>query len=152
MFAIADIFVNHAARRQKPTGNIFRRHGRHGTRHGTREATTLVEVLLRHATERPDATAYVFLREDGAEETLTFGQLARRAQAIAGQLQALTCVGERAILLYQPGLDFIEAILACFFARLVAVPVAPLRNAARAAASGRAFSKTPAPAWCSPTA
>ena len=89
---------------------------------------TLVEVLLRHAIERPDATAYVFLRDDGAEETLTFGQLEERARAIAGQLQALARVGERAVLLYQPGLDFIEAILACFFARLVAVPVAPLRN------------------------
>jgi len=89
---------------------------------------TLAEVLLLHAIERPDATAYVFLREDGAEETLTFSQLARRAQAIAGQLQALAPAGERAILLYQPGLDFIEAILACFFARLVAVPVVPLRN------------------------
>jgi acyl-CoA synthetase (AMP-forming)/AMP-acid ligase II len=90
---------------------------------------TLVDVLLQHATERPDATAYVFLREDGKEETLTFSQLARRAQAIAAQLRTLTSAGERAILLYQPGLDFIEAILACFFARLVAVPVAPLRNA-----------------------
>ena len=90
---------------------------------------TLAEVLLQHAIERPDATAYVFLREDGTEETLTFGQLARRAQAIAEHLRTLTCVGERAILLYQPGLDFIEGILACFFARLVAVPVAPLRNA-----------------------
>lgn len=90
---------------------------------------TLVEVVLQHATERPDATAYVFLRDDGTEESLTFGQLTRRAQAIAAQLQELTCVGERAILLYQPGLDFIEAILACFFARLVAVPVSPLRNA-----------------------
>ena len=90
---------------------------------------TLADVLLHHATDRPDATAYVFLRENGEEETLTFGQLARRAQAIASHLQSLTRVGERAILLYQPGLDFIEAILACFFARLVAVPVAPLRNA-----------------------
>jgi acyl-CoA synthetase (AMP-forming)/AMP-acid ligase II len=89
---------------------------------------TLVEVLLQHATERPDATAYVFLRDDGKEETITFGQLARRAQAIAAELQALSCVGDRAILLFQPGLAFIEAILACFFARLVAVPVSPLRN------------------------
>src|SRR5262249_1862095 len=90
-----------------------------------KEPATLVEVLLRYAIERPDATAYVFLRDDGKEETLTFGQLARRAQAIAAQLQGLTCVGDRAILLYQPGLNFIEAILACFFARLVAVPVSP---------------------------
>jgi len=90
---------------------------------------TLVDVVLQHAIDRPDATAYVFLRDDGSEETLTFGQLTRRAQAIAAQLQQMTAVGERAILLYQPGLDFIEGILACFFARLVAVPVSPLRNA-----------------------
>src|SRR5262245_12379056 len=62
--------------------------------------TTLVEVLLQHAMERPDATAYVFLRDDGKEETITFGQLARRAQAIAAQLQTLTSAGDRAILLY----------------------------------------------------
>ena len=93
------------------------------------ESTTLINVLLQHAIERPDATAYVFLSEDGSEETRTFGQLVRRARAIAAELQGKACAGERAILVYQPGLDFIEAILACFFARLVAVPVSPLRNA-----------------------
>ena len=93
------------------------------------QSATLVDVLLQHVIGRPDATAYVFLRDDGEEEALSFGQLARRAKAIATALQALTSVGERAVLLYQPGLDFIEAILACFFARLVAVPVSPLRNA-----------------------
>ena len=90
---------------------------------------TLVEVVLKHASERPDATAYVFLREDGGEDRLTFGQLTRRVQAIAAQLQAEVGPGERAILLFQPSLDFIEAILACFFARVVAVPISPLRNA-----------------------
>jgi acyl-CoA synthetase (AMP-forming)/AMP-acid ligase II len=90
---------------------------------------TLVEIVRQHASERPDATAYVFLREDGGEDRLTFGQLTRRVQAIAAQLQAEVGAGERAILLYQPSLDFIEAILACFFARVVAVPISPLRNA-----------------------
>jgi acyl-CoA synthetase (AMP-forming)/AMP-acid ligase II len=89
---------------------------------------TLVDVVLQHATERPDATAYVFIREDGDEKRLTFGELARRARAIAAELQTVARVGDRAILLCQPSLDFIEAILACFFARLVAVPVSPLRN------------------------
>src|SRR5262249_21266591 len=93
------------------------------------EPTTIVEVLLRHAIERPEATAYVFIRDDGSEETLTFGQLARRAQAIAAELRPPPPPGARAILLYQPSLDFIEGILACFFARVVAVPVSPLRNA-----------------------
>lgn len=95
----------------------------------TQRHTTIIEVLLQHAAERPDAAAYIFLRDDGKEESLTFGQLVRRAQAIAAELQAQTCIGDRAILLFQPSLDFIESILACFFARLVAVPVSPLRNA-----------------------
>ena len=90
---------------------------------------TLVDVLLRHAAERPDATAYVFISDDGKEDSLTFGELAQRAKAIAAELQGLTSPGDRAILLFQPSLNFIEAILACFFARLVAVPVSPLRNA-----------------------
>src|SRR5918999_2685822 len=90
---------------------------------------TIVDVFLQHATERADRPAYVFLRDDGHEEMRTFGQLARRARAVAAELQAVASAGDRAILLFQPGLDFVEAILACFFARVVAVPVSPPRNA-----------------------
>jgi acyl-CoA synthetase (AMP-forming)/AMP-acid ligase II len=90
---------------------------------------TIADVFLQHATRRADRTAYVFLRDDGQEETRTFGQLAQRARAIAADLQAQTSAGDRAMLLFQPGLDFVEAILACFIARVVAVPVSPLRNA-----------------------
>jgi acyl-CoA synthetase (AMP-forming)/AMP-acid ligase II len=89
---------------------------------------TIVDVFLQHAARRADRTAYVFLRDDGQEETRTFGELAQRARAIAADLQATTSAGDRAMLLFQPGLDFVEAILACFFARVVAVPVSPLRN------------------------
>jgi acyl-CoA synthetase (AMP-forming)/AMP-acid ligase II len=90
---------------------------------------TLVESLLQHADQRADATAYVFLRDDGQEDTRTFGELVRRARAVAAELQATAAAGDRAILLFQPGLDFVEAIVACFIARVVAVPVSPMRNA-----------------------
>jgi acyl-CoA synthetase (AMP-forming)/AMP-acid ligase II len=90
---------------------------------------TIVDVFLQHATERADRTACVFLSDNGQEETRTFGELAQRARAIAAELQAQAAVGDRAILLYQPGIDFVESILACFIARVVAVPVSPLRNA-----------------------
>jgi acyl-CoA synthetase (AMP-forming)/AMP-acid ligase II len=87
-----------------------------------------VDVFLQHAAQRADRTAYRFLRDDGHEDSLTFGQLAQRVRAIAADLQAVTSAGDRAILLFPPGLDFVEAILACFLARVVAVPVSPLRN------------------------
>ena len=81
---------------------------------------TIVDVFLQHATQRADRTAYMFLRDDGHEDTRTFGQLAQRVRAIAADLQAVTSAGDRAILLFQPGIDFVEAILGCFVARVVA--------------------------------
>jgi acyl-CoA synthetase (AMP-forming)/AMP-acid ligase II len=90
---------------------------------------TIVDIFLKHATERADRTACVFLHDDGREDTRTFGELARRARAIAAELQATTSPGDRAILLFQPSIDFVEAILGCFIARVIAVPVSPLRNA-----------------------
>jgi acyl-CoA synthetase (AMP-forming)/AMP-acid ligase II len=90
---------------------------------------TIVDVFLQHAAQRADRPAYVFLRDDDHEETRTFGELARRARAIAVELRAAVAAGDRALLLFQPGIDFIEAILGCFLARVVAVPVSPMRNA-----------------------
>ncbi|WP_338868736.1 fatty acyl-AMP ligase [Myxococcus stipitatus] len=90
---------------------------------------SLFDALEQHAAAQPDAVAYVFLDGEGGHRTLTFSQLSSRVRAIAARLQAAGARGERAILLYQPSLDFIEAILACFAAQVIAVPVVPLRNA-----------------------
>lgn len=91
--------------------------------------TTLVEVLLGHAGRRGDALAYTFLKDTGEEDSVSFAQLAQRAGVLAERLQCEVAPGERAVLFYQPGREFIEAIVACFMAGVVAVPVAPLRNA-----------------------
>ncbi len=89
---------------------------------------TLVDILERHASERPDSLASVFLEKDGSTKSLTFAELSRRARAIASRIQSAGAKGRRVILMYEPGLEFIEAILACFFAKAVAVPVMPTRN------------------------
>lgn len=89
---------------------------------------TLLNILDQHASERPNRTAYVFLHDDGQQDVVSFGQLARRARAIAAHLQGLGMSGERVILQYKPGLHFIEAILGCFYAGVVATPVVPVRN------------------------
>jgi acyl-CoA synthetase (AMP-forming)/AMP-acid ligase II len=91
--------------------------------------TTLVEVLLGHASQRGDALAYTFLKDTGEEDSVTFAQLTQRALALSERLQEEIAPGERAVLFYQPGREFIEAIVACFMSGVVAVPVAPLRNA-----------------------
>lgn len=88
--------------------------------------SNLVELLMARANESPGEKAYVFLA-DGETESgrLTYADLDRRARAIAARLQAIDMAGERALLLYPPGLDYIEAFFGCLYASVIAVPAYP---------------------------
>lgn len=88
--------------------------------------SNFVELTCSRADEKPDRTAYVFL-QDGENESgrLTFAQLDRRARAVAAKLQSLGMTGERALLLYPPGLDYIVGFFGCLYAGVVAVPASP---------------------------
>jgi acyl-CoA synthetase (AMP-forming)/AMP-acid ligase II len=78
---------------------------------------TLAEVLGRHAGDLPDRTAFGWLRDDAEQgPQLTFGELDRRARGIAAALRNVAGPGERAVLLYAPGLDFIPAFFGCLYA------------------------------------
>ncbi|HEX2223132.1 MAG TPA: amino acid adenylation domain-containing protein, partial [Thermoanaerobaculia bacterium] len=91
-------------------------------------ATTLVELLRARAAERPDQRAYAFLGEGSAEtESFTWSELDARARAIAAALQERGGAGERALLLYPPGLEFVAAFFGCLYAGVVAVPSYPPR-------------------------
>ena len=86
----------------------------------------LLEILRQRAATTPDKRAFVFL-EDGEskESVLTYEELDQRARAIAADLQAQGMQGERALLLYPPGLDFVTAFFACAYAGVIAVPAYP---------------------------
>ncbi|MCC7358230.1 MAG: amino acid adenylation domain-containing protein [Anaerolineales bacterium] len=90
---------------------------------------TLVDLLRLRAGEQPDRTAYRFLADDpsAAADSLTYGELDRRARAIAAWLQAQAPIGARALLLYPPGLEYIAAYFGCLYAGVVAVPAYPPR-------------------------
>src|ERR1044071_4019214 len=92
-------------------------------------SSSLVDILRARAAEAPDRHGYVFLDADGREtESLCFGELDLRARAIARALQEEGAGrGERALLLYPPGLDFVAAFFGCLYAGIVAVPVFPPR-------------------------
>lgn len=85
-------------------------------------AVTLVEVLRNRAALQPEATAFTFLTDTGEERHCTYGQLDRRARAIAAGLLRKVSAGDRILLLFPPGLEFIEAFFGVAYARLVAVP------------------------------
>ena len=85
---------------------------------------------LRHwARERSDQVAVYYLVDgEDEEQRMTYRQLDRRARAIAADLQSRGLSGERALLLFPPGLEFVAAIIGCFYAGVVAVPAYPPRR------------------------
>ncbi len=100
----------------------------HITPEAAPELPTLVELLRWRAAHQPDRLAYAFL-EDGETETqrVTYGELDRQARAVAAWLEDVGAVGERALLLYPPGLDYIATFFGCLYAGVVAVPAYPPR-------------------------
>jgi acyl-CoA synthetase (AMP-forming)/AMP-acid ligase II len=88
----------------------------------------MAEVLQTRADVSPDLLAFCFLI-DGEEEgpRLTYAALDQRARSIAAALQDVAGPGDRALLLYLPGLDFIAAFFGCQYAGVVPVPAYPPR-------------------------
>jgi acyl-CoA synthetase (AMP-forming)/AMP-acid ligase II len=90
---------------------------------------TLVELLSYRAHNQPDQKVFTFLRSGEVEAaTLTYGELHTQAQTIAAQLQSIAQPGERALLLFQPGLEFIVGFFGCLYAGVIAVPAYPPRR------------------------
>lgn len=87
---------------------------------------TLVDLLCYRALYQPNQVAFTFLGDGETESSrLTYQELDKQARAIASQLQSLNLAGERALLLYHSGLEFIAAFFGCLYASVVAVPVYP---------------------------
>lgn len=88
----------------------------------------MIEVLRIRADTNPKTVAFTFLT-DGEEEgaRLTFADLDLQARAIAATLRDVAEPGDRALLLYAPGLEFIPAFFGCLYAGVVPVPAYPPR-------------------------
>ncbi|MFB1481089.1 non-ribosomal peptide synthase/polyketide synthase, partial [Corallococcus sp. RDP092CA] len=87
---------------------------------------TLPGVLLK-LVQGPSARAplYTFLGDDGEEAVWSAFELDVRARRIAAALRERGTVGERVLLLYPPGLDYIAGFFGCLYAGAVAVPAYP---------------------------
>lgn len=89
---------------------------------------SILEILDERARRNADRRIFCHLDEGETEsESLTYGGLQRRARAIAAALQRCTRPGDRALLVYPPGLEVIPALLGCFYAGVIAVPCCPPR-------------------------
>jgi len=95
---------------------------------------TVIDLVQERAGLSPDRRAYTFLAGSGDESNvLRCHELETRARAIGALLQE-TCGNKRSstsefparvLLLYPPGLEFIEAFYGCLFSGCIAVPASP---------------------------
>jgi amino acid adenylation domain-containing protein len=90
--------------------------------------SNLIELLHWRALHQPDRLAYAFLTDGDIEEArLTYAELDERANGIAAILQQERAQGERVLLVYPSGLDYIAAFFGCLKAGAIAVPTYPPR-------------------------
>ena len=91
-------------------------------------AANLIDILQYRAESQPDQTIYTFLVDGETEQiSLTYQELNQKAKAIAAYLQSLGAPQERILLLYPPGLGFVEAFFGCLYAGAIAIPAYPPR-------------------------
>ena len=92
---------------------------------------TLVELLRWRALRQPEQRTHTYLIDGDVEgDHLTHAALDRQARSIAALLQNNHAVGERALLLYPAGLEFIAAFYGCLYAGVIAIPL-PAPNLAQ---------------------
>ncbi|MGF6786178.1 acyl-CoA synthetase (AMP-forming)/AMP-acid ligase II [Paraburkholderia sp. 35.1] len=88
----------------------------------------LKQLVEQRAVEASGEIGYRFLPNDRDELCLTYGQLFRRVQQLASDIKCHIPAGQRVLLIYPAGLEFICAFYACVLADVVAVPL-PLPKA-----------------------
>ncbi len=89
------------------------------------ESATFIDVLEVRGENDTDDDLFVFVADDEGSDHYTFGRLDANARSVAACLQTALSPGDRALLLYPPGPDYLIAITACLLAGVVAVPAYP---------------------------
>ena len=92
-------------------------------------SANLVKLVQYRAETEPNEPAFIYLTNGVDNEiVMTNAHLDRQARRIAAWLQDRNMFGQRVLLLYPPGLDFIAAYFGCLYAGAIAVPVYPPRK------------------------
>ena len=89
--------------------------------------STLLDLLEERAARLSEAPLFHFVEDsDGDNSTLSYAGLLQRSRAIGACLQQLVPPGERAVLLYPPGLEYVAGFFGCLYAG--SSPSPPIRR------------------------
>lgn len=87
---------------------------------------SILHILQKHAEKNPQKIALVYYNpRTNEQEELSYLGLYEKSNHLANYLKKYTQKGERAMLLYLSGLDYIIAFFACMFAEIIPVPAYP---------------------------
>ena len=89
---------------------------------------TLLHAVRQRAADTPDARAIIHESSQEPAYEVTHLELWRRVLSVAGQVGATGQTGDRVVLLFPSGPEFVVAFLGCLLARRIAVPAALQRN------------------------
>jgi acyl-CoA synthetase (AMP-forming)/AMP-acid ligase II len=85
-----------------------------------------VEVLQKRAQQTPDRLSHLLLgMTENEDQSLTYSQLDAAVRRMAAHLQSVAEPGQRALLVYPTGLDFITGMFACLYAGIIPIPTNP---------------------------
>lgn len=94
--------------------------------HNLVDIPSLNHLLDFRAQEHGDKMLFSFIdRKLQPKKELNYRQFRQSALSIASHLRRHTKVGDRAVLLFPPGLEYVEAYFGCLYAGVIAVPVFP---------------------------
>jgi acyl-CoA synthetase (AMP-forming)/AMP-acid ligase II len=84
---------------------------------------SVTQLIRSRAESAGDALACTFLQNGETEAgRLSYADIDLGSRAVAAALQEISSVGDRVLLMYPPGLEFITGFLGCLYAGIVAVP------------------------------
>jgi acyl-CoA synthetase (AMP-forming)/AMP-acid ligase II len=92
---------------------------------GLEHARSITALLHQNAARFADQDAVTLVRDldrEGGTTTLSYAMLDRAARAVATWLTERFLPGERVLLLYPVGVDFVPAFFGCLYAGMIAVP------------------------------
>ncbi len=89
--------------------------------------STIIHQLINFQQTIPQKLAYTFLTED-SKVSISYGELAQKVVRLGSYLSQRFPANSKAVLLLQPGLEYIISFLGCLAAGIIAVPAYPPRN------------------------
>lgn len=89
----------------------------------------LIELTQARAEKLSNKMLYTFVRDNLDEAgSMSFAELDQQARTLASHFQLKLQPGDRVLLLYPSGLEYIRAFFACIYANLIAVPAYAIQS------------------------